>query len=132
MTKVQGNAVKPTKPTKPENTKGRKTFAQVGNKNPEVYPFKETVPTGFDFKNHKTLKKVNFVTDELYYLHRAAEQDAKATTWRAQAAEAKAMGTSKDRGKAKRLIKLTEKMAELKKQLQEQGIDVEELLKGVA
>jgi hypothetical protein len=37
------------------------------------------------------------------------------------------LGTSRERGKAKRLPKMQEKMGELKKRLSEQGIDVKDL-----
>jgi hypothetical protein len=131
MAKVQGNAAKPTKAPK-EKRAGRAPFAGVGSKDTSVYPFKVAVPEGFNFKTNKQLKKKDFASAELYFNFRAAEMDAKAQSFRDQAIIAKAEGTGTERGKAKRLIKLTEKMAELKKQLQEQGIDVEELLKSAA
>jgi hypothetical protein len=123
------------KPEKPKKTKGgRKVFGLVGNKNADVYPFKVPVPENFDFDTFKALKKRDFASDEMFYRYRAAEMEHKAAGFITKAEEAKKMGSAADRGKAKRLIKLQEKMAELKKQLTEQGVNVDELLEqqGVA
>jgi len=123
----------PAKPTKApkekrEKSGGRIDFPKIGNKDEKIYPFDSVMPPEFDFKTHKTLKKKDFTADHLYFSHRAAEARFKAEQFDAQAEEAKKLGSAKDRGKAKRLIKLTEKMAELKEQLAGQGIDVEKLL----
>jgi len=131
-------AAEPAKPTvKPTPEKVRKVTARipfdlVGDKNPEVYPFKEAVPEGFNFKVNKTLKKRDFTADHLFYEHRAAEMNFKATLFTAQAEEAKKIGSSADRNRLKRVIKLQEKMDELKEQLTAQGIDVTKLLAEMA
>jgi len=121
-------AAKPTQKKK-EKSKGRPVFGLVGNKDEKIYPFKAAVPEGYNFKEFKPLKKKDFVDDATYLEYRAAECEAKAVAFKAQAEEARKIGSSKDKQKAKRLIKLQEKMDELKKQLQDQGIDVESLLK---
>jgi len=130
MAKKPGQAAtaKPTI-TKPEPKKtGRVDFSGIGNKDPELYPFKDAVPEGFDFKLHRALKKRDFSADYLFYEFRAAEMDYKGSLFRDQAEEAKKLGSAADRGRAKRLIKLQEKMSELKEQLTAQGINVDELL----
>lgn len=99
----------------------------VGNDDVKVYPFKST-PGDFDWKSHKPLKKKDFASDDGFFIYKAEEFEAKAKAFRTQAEEAKKMGSTKDRAKAKRLVKMQEKMAELMKQLQAQGIDTEALL----
>jgi hypothetical protein len=92
-------------------------------------PYDVAVPPGFNFLNYKPLKKKNFATEALYYEHRVAEMDFKSDSFAAQAEEARKFGDSKQRNKAKKIVKLNEKMAELRKQLTAQGINVDELLK---
>lgn len=108
---------------------GKTAFKSVGSKDPKVYPFTEVEPEGFDFKVHKSLKKRDFAADHLFYLYRATELDNKAAAFRKQAEDAEKLGSVKDRGRMKRLVKLQDKVAELKQQLEAQGVDVEELLK---
>lgn len=86
------------------------------------------VPEGFDFDKFRPLKKRDFTSEHLFYEHKAAQMDHKAAAFRAQGEEAKKLGSTKERAKAKRLIKMTEKMAELRKQLEAQGIDVDAVL----
>lgn len=123
------------RPAKPEvnttSTKsaGKTVFESVGSKDPKMYPFTEIEPKGFDFKTHKSLKKRDFAADHLFYLYRATELDNKAAAFRKQAEDAEKLGSVKDRGRMKRLVKLQDKVAELKQQLEAQGVDVEELLK---
>lgn len=123
--------VKPT-PAKSKSSKGRTEFELVGNKDAELYPFKVAMPENFDFKIHKSLKKRDFTADHLFYEYRALEMEFKAKSFRAQAEEAKKLGSAKDRSSAKRLVRLADKMTELKTQLSKQGINVEELLAAAA
>ncbi len=128
---------KDRQPAKPEvsttSTKpaGKTVFESVGNKDSKVYPFTETTPKGFDFKVHKSLKKKDFTADHLFFEFRAIEMDRKAVAFRRQAEEAEKLGSVKDRGRMKRLVKLQDKMAELKQQLEAQiGVDaVKDILK---
>ena len=128
---------KDKQPAKPEvnttsvKSTGKTVFKLVGSKDSKVYPFAETKPEGFDFKVHKSLKKKDFTADHLFYLFRAVEMDNKAAVFRKQAEEAEKLGSSKDRGKLKRLVKLQDKIAELKQQLEAQlGVDaVKDILK---
>jgi hypothetical protein len=92
-------------------------------------PYTVVIPENFSFAQHKTLKRKNFATDELYYLHRATEMTFKADAFKTKATEAKSLGANRaTHGKAKRLVRLQDKIAELKAQLTEQGIDVDALL----
>lgn len=127
-------SAKPTvRPTPAKSkSKGRVQFKLVGNKDTEVYPFKVSLPEDFDFKTNKSLKKRDFTADYLFYEYRALECDFKAAAFRIVAEEVKKLGSAKDRSSAKRLVKLQEKMAELKTQLTEQGVDVDELLANAA
>lgn len=130
-TPAKPTTVKPT-PEKSKDKKGRTEFKLVGHKDEKVYPFQVAMPEGFDFKINKPLKKRDFTADHLFYEYRALEMEFKAVGFRAQAEEAKKLGSAKDRSSAKRLIKLQDKMGELKEQLTKQGVNVEELLANAA
>ena len=121
-----GVDVKPT----PEKVKRatREEFGLVGNTDPEIYPFKVAVPEGFDFKLHANLKKKDYISDYLYFEFRAAGAENAVISFKELAEEAKKLGSSKDRAKAKRLVKMTSKLSELKQQLIAAGVDVEALL----
>lgn len=125
----KNRAAKPDVSTTKVKPSGRTVFGLVGSKDSEVYPFTDMTPEGFDPKVHKSLKKKDFAADHLFFLFRADELDSKAAAFRKQAVEAEKLGSSKDRGRMKRLVKLQDKVAELKQQLEAQGVDVEELLK---
>lgn len=88
------------------------------------------MPDGFDFNHNKPLRRKNFTHDALFFEHKAAEMNFKATRFRGQAAEAKALGSRADRAKAKKLQRLNGKMAELVAELRAQGVDTDVLLKG--
>ena len=129
MAKVQGTPARPDKPMKPAKTKpGRANHPLVNSKDTNVFPFK-VLPTDFDFDTMKGLKKKSFATEAAYYDYRAKEMDHKAAKFRVQAEEAKKTGSGAERNKAKKLVKLQSKMAELKAQLAAQGVDVDALLK---
>lgn len=99
----------------------RKPFKVTGE-------YEDAVPEGFDFGAYKPLKKKNFKQEYLWYLHKAAEMEFKATKYKTEAEEIKKLGSPAERMKKKQIIRLQSKMDELKKQLTEQGIDVEALL----
>jgi len=122
--------VKPT-PDKVKKKGGKVNFDLVGDKDTNVYPFKVAMPEGFNFKVNKVLKKRDFTADHLFFEHRVAEMEYKAEIFKVQAEEAKKIGSSADRNRLKRVMKLQEKMDELKAQLTEQGIDVGALLAGM-
>ena len=110
-----GVGMKPT----PDKVKRvtKEIFDKVGDLNPEIYPFKVAVPEGFDFKIHANLKKKDYVGDHLYFEMRAVGAELAAVAFRELAAEAEKMGSTKDRAKAKKLVKMTSKLSELKQQL---------------
>ena len=87
-----------------------------------------SVPDNFSFETHKAIKRKAFAADHLFFGHKAAELRFKADRFEAKATEAKAMGGSKDRAAAKRLQRMQAKMGELRDQLEEQGVNVDELL----
>ena len=101
----------------------------VNSKDTSVYPFTET-PPDFDFVKQAPLKKRDFATDWQYFTHKSKDGQFKVEVWKTKAEEAKTLGSGKERAKAKRLRKMQAKMAELRAQLEAQGIDVEALLKG--
>ena len=86
------------------------------------------VPEDFDSKLHKPLRKGDFEKEYTYLLMKADELEAKAKKLRDEAALSDKLGSSADRAKAKKLVKMQERMAELQKQLEDAGIDVESLL----
>ena len=103
-------------------------FGLVGNNDEAVYPFKSEMPDGFEFGKFDKLKKKDFVEDYVYILHRAESFAYRAGLLREQSEEMKKLGSSKQRSKTKRLLKLREQFAALSAQLEEQGIDVDGLL----
>jgi len=123
------NKKEAAKPTQKAPKKGRPVFDLVGSKDAKVYPFQTSVPDGYDFAAHKSLKKRDFAAEWLYLEFRAKDMDYRAEKFRKQAEASKKLGSVADRAKAKRLVRLQDKMEELKKQLQEQGVDVDSLLK---
>ena len=121
------------KKVKEKKVKSKKpVFKLVGSKDPKQYPFTEVIPKGYDIKVHALLKKRDYASDHLFYEFRAIEMENKAVAFRVLAEEAKKLGSAKDRGRAKRFVKLTEKMDELKQQLLAQGVDVAALLAAAA
>ena len=95
----------------------KEIFDKVGDLNPEIYPFKVAVPEGFDFKIHANLKKKDYIGDHLYFEMRAVGAELAVIAFRELAVEAEKMGSTKDRAKAKKLVKMTSKLSELKQQL---------------
>jgi hypothetical protein len=138
----KSNTAKSAAPTAaPTAKKGggskRKQFDLVGSKDPNVYPFKGiagddgaivAVPTGYDFATMKPLKKKDFAKPSLFKLYKAGEMDFKAAAFRKEAEQLAKSGDGKGAGKANRLVKMVQKAADLRKELESQGIDVEALL----
>jgi len=125
-------AVKPGKTAKPVKAKKEKkpVFGLVDSADEGVYPFSSPIPEGYEFGKTQGLKKRDFAEEYIYLEHRALEAEAKAVALRAKAEESKKLGSSKQRGKAKRLLKLQEQFAALRESLEGQGIDVDALLDG--
>jgi hypothetical protein len=132
---------KPAKPTADKTSKPGKADkadkpARVKKSKPE-FPgledgkLKVAVPSGWEWGKFKPLKRSAFEAEYLHLEHKAAELQAKAQTLLEKAEESKKMGAGKERGKAKRLIKLQERMAELRETLEKEGVDVNALLASV-
>lgn len=113
-------------------TKAMKTTVSTFDPKSKDAKYDVAVPEGFSFDEHKALKKKNFETDALYYEHRAVQLELRAKKFREKADESKKYGSRKEQSTAKKVLKLQEKMNELKAQLAAQGIDVESLLKAKA
>ena len=86
------------------------------------------VPADWDAKIHKPLKRMDFEHESVWFFMRADQLETKAGILRHLGEESKKFGSKKDQTKAKRLKKMQEKMAELQKELESQGIDVNALL----
>ena len=86
------------------------------------------VPEDFNFKKHNPIKRKNFEREEFYFDYKVLECDYHRDMYLKRAEEARTLGSTTDRAKAKRLRSMQEKMAELRQQLESQGIDVDKLL----
>ena len=90
------------------------------------------VPVNFNFDDYKPLKKKNFTTEALYFEHRRAAALHQAEVFGKKAEESRTLGSTKERRQKKQVVKMQEKMSELRKQLEDQGIDVKKLLEDAA
>ena len=88
------------------------------------------LPEDFDSNKHTPLKKGDFEKEEQYYEMRAKVYDGYAEGMRRRGAEAQRMGSMTDRTKAKRLLRIQSQMETLRKQLEADGVNVDELLGG--
>lgn len=75
------------------------------------------VPPGYDPKKFNPLKKSHFVDEATYFEVQAARFEKQAAAFRAKAEESRKLGGVKDRGKAKRLLQMQKRMAELQASL---------------
>lgn len=89
-------------------------------------------PADWDAKVHKPLRRKDFTGDHVFLERRATELEAKAKQLRIEAEEARKLGNSADRAKAKKLRSMLDKVADLKKELEAQGIDVTSLVSGLS
>lgn len=86
------------------------------------------VPPDFDRKKHKPLSKKQFA-DEAYFLTlKADEFEARAKRLRAQVEDMKKLGGMKDKAKAKKLLSLQKRMAELQASILADDPGMEEFL----
>ena len=92
----------------------------------------EEYPPDFDFDRHKPIKRSTFTHDWQYFAYKSDECVHRGTKFATMSEEAKALGSTKERGKLKRLKAMQEKIAELQKELEGKGIDVEALLAGAS
>lgn len=97
--------------------------------------FDVAVPEGYEFGNHRMLKKEEFTEEAVYFEYRAA-----AFRWRAavlevcaqrfdhKAEDARRFGSGEERKQVKQLRSLRAKELKLREGLAEKGIDVEAAL----
>lgn len=130
-TQVTGTSSKPTQaaaePKEKKAKVARKVHPLVGSKDAKVYPF-PSIPTDFDFKTMKILKKKDFADGAIFFEFKAREMEHKAGLFREKAKEEAVTGGGKAKQAKKRFVKMVDKMAELKKQLEDQGVDINELM----
>lgn len=90
---------------------------------PEGTVLTET-PEGFDWESHPPLLRKWFQIDWQHLVHRAEGHDHEAAKLRDKAEKLKSFGSQKDRAKMTRLTNMRNKMAELRRELESEGIDV--------
>jgi hypothetical protein len=100
----------------------------VGEGENRDYQKLESMPVGFDAKKHKPLRKKDFKDEPLFLEYQASLLDAKAANLRAHAEKLRTVGSSASSAKAKTLVKMQARMAELMAALKAEGMDVEALL----
>ncbi len=87
----------------------------------------KVVPDDFSAKLHEPFTRADFIGDGDYLRHRADGFKVKSEQLYAEARLADKMGSRSDRAKAKQLKKMQEKMGELRQQLIDAGINIDEL-----
>ena len=131
---------KPQKSAKPGttdvNAEPKKKGAHKRPDHPAVLALKEgellqVLPPDFDFKKFRGIKRKLWAEDWMFFQYRAAELRMKADNFDRMADEHKKLG-GKAATKIKSLNRMMEKFETLKKQLADQGIDVEAALKSLA
>ena len=88
-------------------------------------------PGDFDFEIQARLVRKDFKEEHQFLTYRATDAQFRATAYQKQAAESKALGSSADRKKAKKLVKMRDSMQELMDGLRKQGVDVDKILASV-
>ena len=128
-----GTADKAAKPKKTEEElKAERIAAHEARNHPAIagnsdVKLKE-LPPDWDFDAFNPVKRKNFEKDDVFYEYKVSECEWKARKYKEKAEEARTLGSAADRGKAKRLRSMQEKMAELRAELEAQGVNVDELL----
>ena len=89
------------------------------------------LPTDFDAKKYKPLRAKQFADEGLYFDLKAAHYEDLAKKARADAETARKTGNLKDKVKAKKLLAMQKRMAELSASLAGEGVDVAALLASV-
>lgn len=91
----------------------------------------ETWPDDFDPKLHKPLRRGDMKDESVWLLRKAEEHDKKAADLRKEAEIVKTTGGKQSAKKAQRFAKMTSRLAELRKELEADGLDVEGLLESL-
>jgi hypothetical protein len=84
----------------------------------------EALPTDFDRRKHKPLKRTDFADDSLWLDWQAAIHEERAKWLRQQADDLRKMGDPEHRAKIKRLRAIQKREAALIQELKADGIDV--------
>jgi hypothetical protein len=111
----------------PEEDIGSLVVAEEGDNKGKF----NAVPEDFDPKIHKPLKRNQFVNEVLWFNLTADLLEAKAKRLRARGVELKKFGGS-GMAKAKKLITAQKRFLELKAALAASGLNVDEILAGMA
>lgn len=133
---------KPARKAAPREGANRIKFANIGSKDPAVYPFKvvetkdeagtviarRATPVGYDHDKHESLSRDDFSKPSAFKLFRAERLESKAKKFRDEAETMIKTGDGAGGGKANRLVKMLNKAQELQEELKRQGIDVDALL----
>lgn len=126
---AQQDKSNPTNSAKP-GTKDEK--AKKEKKVREQYPIPEgglkAWPTDFDPKKHKPLKRKDFGDESLFLNSKADDYERRAKALREEALESTKLGGVKDKAKAKKLLSMHKKIAEMTKDMEADGVDVSQLL----
>ena len=93
-------------------------------------PIKLTaVPTDFDSKKHKPLKRSDFKTEDIFLDMKADAAEAMAKKLRAEAEDVRnGGGSKKTRAKVKRLKLIQERVAKMEKELRDADVDIDGVL----
>jgi hypothetical protein len=129
---------KPNAPQAPSAKPGVKEPKAKKEKKPKVeridYPVGDeklvAVPADYDPKKHKPLRRKDF-KDEAVFVDMQADRAERAAKRLREEAVAIRAGGGKDKGKAKKLIAMQKRMAEMQAQLEADGVDVAALLASV-
>lgn len=91
----------------------------------------DDLPEDFDFAKCSPIKRRQFSSEAGYYEYKAKENHWRADVYESKAKESRELGSGKTRQKAKRLRNMTQRMSDLRTELEADGIDVEALLQRV-
>ncbi len=101
--------------------------------------FEKPIPEGFDFMKHVPLKKVDFKSSGTFLRHKAeflkfqaGKLSTSADELEKKGLRIEALGDEKTAGKVKKVERLQNTLSELRKQLAESGINIDEILAGSA
>jgi len=86
----------------------------------------------FDKKLHKPIKRTDFSEESLWWEWRAIVFDGQAAEARMKAKEAATLGSKSERAKAKRFVRMSEKLEALKAELAASGTDMAALMATLA
>ena len=88
-------------------------------------------PKDFDSKVHKPLQLEDFSAEDVFFNHKAALYERKAAYYRDQASMFLQFGSAEMRKCAEKYTKQMHALAELQAQLEEQGVDMNQLLANI-